>query len=375
MYVNRGMGAVARRPGGPRVIQVPYRGFGLIRGRRGMGASGSTADTCTSPNYWNGSLGTCCAPLGTPPGADPCSILNNPGFIAAQAADVGPIGPNGVPLSSPTYADYGSSDTNLASIASYPNNVQEDVQTCFTNPGSSFVDAVGMQVNCPAASTQMAPGINVSSFTYAQLAAALAPSITPTQYLAGNAPFGTTVLAPPTVQVRSSPQPQPSPAGSSSAAVSVRLVNSSGGSNSSFNVGDSWQIIVTGKPNAQVSASATQNGTSLGTSPMGTIGSNGQLVLTGTMASSQVGNWSESWTVGGQNAGSVSFSVAAPSGGSGGGGATGSGIPAGTSNSGASSSNPFGFLTDTFTIGSVAIPIWAAAGAGLVALFMFTGRR
>src|ERR1700678_1260868 len=91
MYVNRGVGAVrARRPGGPMLIPVPqarYRGFGLIRGR-GMGASGSTQATCTSPTYWNGGLNTCCAPLGTTPAADPCSILNQPGYLAAQSADV-----------------------------------------------------------------------------------------------------------------------------------------------------------------------------------------------------------------------------------------------------------------------------------------------
>lgn len=367
MYVNRGMGAVrVRRPGGPVVIPVPtgrYRGFGLIRGR-GMGASGSDASSCTAPNYWNGSINTCCAPLGTTPAADPCSILNQPGFLAAQAADVGPLGANGVPLS----AGNGPGAAELASIASYPNNVQTDAINCWSNPGLLYINSMGQTVSCPSASVSD-NGIPVSAYTVAQLAAMLAPTDTPSTLLAGNAPFAAPGAAPVgTLQINGAP----STGGGSSSQASVSLVNKSGGSNSSFNIGDSWQIVVTGAPNAQVQASASQNGTSLGTSPMGTIGSNGQLVLTGTFAAGQAGSWVESWTVGGQNAGSISFSVAAPSGGSGASGSSSTGIPGAASSS---TSDPFAFLTSSFSIGSVSIPIWAAGAAALAALWFFSGRR
>ena len=371
MYVTRGMAAVPRTH---RRIPLPPRPF-LVR-RRGVGADGSDANSCTSPNYWNGAKGICCAPPGTPAAGDPCSILNDPGYLAAQAADVGPLGPNGVPLSSPNFAAYPTSPTNLADIAGYPNNVQQDVQTCYTNPGASFVDSVGMQVNCPAGKTQIAPGnpgIWVSTNNYAQLASMLAPSLTPKTALLGNSPF-----AQPTEPYPATPQLA---AGNP---LSVRLVNASGGSNSSFNVGDSWQIIVTGTPNAPVQASASQNGASLGTTPMGVIAANGQLVLQGSFSASQVGQWVENWTVGGKAAGSVSFSVAAPSGGSGGGGGGGNtgggngntgGNNTGGSNNSNSTANPFAFLTNTVSLFGVSIPVWALGGGALLAVFMFGGRR
>jgi hypothetical protein len=372
VYVNRGVGAVrARRPGGPRVIPVPqarYRGFGLIRGR-GMGASGSTPATCTAPNYWNGGQNQCCAPLGTAPAADPCSILNQPGYLAAQASDVGPLGSNGVPLS----AGNGPGAAELAEVAGYPNNVQTDAINCWSNPGLLFVNSMGQTVSCPAASVND-NGIMVSAYTPGQLAAMLAPTDTPSTSLVGNSPFA----AP--APVNNGPLPSASSSSSGSAAPSVNLSNSSGGSSNSFNVGDSWQIVVTGAPNATVQASASQNGTSLGTSTMGTIGANGQLILQGTFTSSQVGNWTESWTVGGQSAGSITFSVAAASG-NGGTNSGGTGAGGGASNTGGSgsgsstNSNPFGFLTDTFSIAGVAIPYWAAGGAVLLGLFFFTGRR
>lgn len=369
----RGMGALPQpfvRPGTKVLIRPRLT---LVRGR-GFGATGSTsASDCSSPNYWNGDIGVCCAPLGTPPGQDPCSILNNPAFIAAQANDVGPIGPNGVPLSSPNYGT--ASPNNLADLSGYPNNVQADVQECYENPGASFIDSVGMQVNCPTQSTLAAPGIPVSAFSYAQLASMLAGSITPPQYLAGNAPYAVGVA------VNNDPGIAPATSGgggggvaSGSYPVSVQI------SKTSFNVGDPWQITISGPPNSQVAVSGTQNGASVGTAtPMGTIGSGGTLVLTGTMGAPQVGNWTESWTVGGQNAGSISFSVAAPSGSSGGGGSTGNPLAGGSSSNGSSggsspSTDPFAFLTNTVTIGGIAIPIWALGGGAIAALWLM-GRK
>jgi len=367
-YVNRGVGATAPRPGGPRFIPVPrarYRGFGLIRGLGQTCPAGQVA----TPQY-DGST-KCCGAPGTPPAADPCSILNNPSFLAAQAADVGPLGPNGVPLS----AGNGPGAAELASIAGYPNSVQTDAIDCWNNPGLLYVDAMGKTISCPAPSVNM-NGILVSAYTPAQLAAMISggpPQVSP---LAGNQPFATPA------QVYGGPSELGVVSSSPGEGVvpTVRLVNTSGGSNSTFNPGDSWQIIVTGAPNAQVTASSTQNGTSVGSStPMGTIGSNGQLVLTGAFAASQAGNWVENWRVGNVPAGSISFSVASGSGGASspsgsGGGATSNGGGSSSSSS-STNSNPFGFLTNSFQVGGVSIPIWAAGGAAVLAFFMFTGKR
>lgn len=363
MYVRSGLGQASgfTRPN-TRILRMPHI---ITKRGRGFGATGGDPNSCTSPNYWNYGKSICCAPLGTPAGQDPCSILNDPGYIAAQNQDVGPLGPNGVPLSSP---NFGPGPNNLADIANLPNNVQNDVMECYENPGASFIDSVGMQVNCPAQSTAAAPGIFVSAFSYAQLAQMLGPSITPTTQFVGNQPFAIT----PYVQAPNVPAGGYIPS-STTYHASVSM------SGSSFNVGDSWKITVTGAPNSQVSASATQNGTSLGTTPMGTIGSNGSLVLTGTFTASQVGSWTENWTVAGQNAGMVSFTVAAPAGGGTGSGNGGTGAGSGSNggNGGSSSTdtaNPFAFLTNTVSLFGTSIPIWGLGGGVLAALWLM-GRK
>ena len=78
-----------------------------------------------------------------------------------------------------------------------------------------------------------------------------------------------------------------------------------------FQVGDSWQLVITGTPNQPVSGSATQNGTSQGTSAFGSTDQSGQLVLSGVFAPGTVGTWRELWTVGTSPAAVLSFTVAA----------------------------------------------------------------
>jgi hypothetical protein len=154
----------------------------------GIGRLGLTCPSGQQPTSMYNGTQQCCGVPGTPPEADPCSILNNPAFLAAQASDVGPIGPNGVPLSSPTFP--AGSPTNLSDIASYPNNVQQDVITCSMSPGVTFVDSMGVSVTCPA-ETSNENGILVSAYTYGQLAQMLSGGIeaaTPTD-LIGNQPF------------------------------------------------------------------------------------------------------------------------------------------------------------------------------------------
>lgn len=347
---SSGLGVVTvRNPGYGRAAKLIL----LPQLRRGMGATGSDANSCTPPNSWNQFKGVCCAPPGTPPAADPCSILNDPGYLASQAADVGPLQSNGVPVS----AGNGAGAAELAEVAGYPNSVQTAAMNCWNNPGLVYTDPFGSQIKCPAASVNM-NGILVSAYSPGQLAAMLSTQATPAETFLGNAPFAAPV---------SSPDEGIAQVGGSYP-LAVRLVNTSGGSNSSFNVGDSWQIVVTGPPNSSVTASASQNGTSLGSSTMGTIGSNGQLTLTGTFAASQVGNWTETWQVAGQAAGSISFSVGAPSGSSGGGGSNTS-SPGGGSGLDVSS-----LLSSSVTVGGTSVPYWAL-GLGAVGLLWFMGKR
>ena len=354
MYVSRGMGA-PYEPLTPLLRPVPIirfrrpveplirpRGFGRFRGL------GDAQSTCP-PGYWNANLGVCCGQPGTPASQDPCSILNNPGFIAQQnaqiAADVASI-----PASS-------FEGQTLQALLGVPNNIGNDAVRCQSNPGATFIDEAGVTVTCPAAahSDVTTGGQPMSNYTTAQLAAMLNA-----QYGGkGVQPIGNRPYEPLTPLAQ--PGGSGGSGGGSSFPVSVRLVNNSGGSNSQFNVGDAWSIVVTGPPNAAVVAGATQNGSSLGSSPQGTIGSNGQLTITGTMSAAQVGNWTEQWTVGGQNAGNLSFSVVAPAATAAGGTATGSGIPSSISNA----------LTSSVNLGGFQIPTWGLAAAAIGAFFLF----
>jgi hypothetical protein len=80
---------------------------------------------------------------------------------------------------------------------------------------------------------------------------------------------------------------------------------------SPFQVGDRWRLSITGAaPNSPVTALATQNGQSLGETPMGTTDSSGRFSLTGAMGTGEVGSWSESWNVGGEPVGDfLNFTV------------------------------------------------------------------
>jgi hypothetical protein len=99
------------------------------------------------------------------------------------------------------------------------------------------------------------------------------------------------------------------PAGQS---LGVRIENLSGGSSSSFKVGDQWRLTITGPANSPVTGSSNHNGQSNAAAPFGNTNASGVAVLTGSMAADTVGNWSEQWFVAGQPAGSISFTVAAP---------------------------------------------------------------
>lgn len=162
---------------------------------------------------------------------------------------------------------------------------------------------------------------------------------------------------------------------------------------SGYVVGDSWRIDLTGPPNSPVSVSATQNGTSLGTTPMGSTDANGRASLTGSFASGTVGNWRELFTIGSAPAPLLAFTVTAaaapsgspgaPAGGAGGGSGSGSGSGSGGSGSGGSTPSTsgascyqfFGGANDA-CIGPVG-QLTALAGGGILLglLWLFGGKR
>lgn len=161
------------------------------------------------------------------------------------------------------------------------------------------------------------------------------------------------------------------PAAPSGAALSATLQNSTRpGNNTQLLVGDVWVITVTGAPNSPVEVTAVQNGNALGTTPMGTTNAQGVLTLSGTVAASSAGTWVEQWKVGGQPAGTVQFSVSAPSSGDGSGGGTGTGAGTSTDTGGTdttsdSVSSFFAALTPTELL----------IGAGAIAYLLFSSKK
>ena len=123
--------------------------------------------TCPGGGAWDSGLNVCCAPVGTPPMQDPCSILNNPAFIAQQnqqiAQDVASI-----PASS-------YEGQTLAALVAVPINIGQDAVHCQSNPGATFIDSMGVTVTCPSPSHSdlTTGGQPMSTYSTAQLAAML----------------------------------------------------------------------------------------------------------------------------------------------------------------------------------------------------------
>lgn len=76
--------------------------------------------------------------------------------------------------------------------------------------------------------------------------------------------------------------------------------------------GDTWTITITGAaPNQPVSVLGIHPDGGSATQGYGNTDGSGNFKLAGQITSDMVGNWQETWTVGGQQAGSFSFTVAA----------------------------------------------------------------
>lgn len=155
----------------------------------GIGRLGATQANCPS-GQWNSNLNVCCAAPGTPAVQDPCSIFNQPAYLATQSAA----------QESALSGQSGTLDQSiLESVSQYDQNVQSDAINCVSNPGLQFTDNTGQVVVCPAPYT-MDNGIPVSIYTAAQIAAMIAGTATPAITAADNAPDNTLDAAAPTTK-------------------------------------------------------------------------------------------------------------------------------------------------------------------------------
>jgi hypothetical protein len=93
----------------------------------------------------------------------------------------------------------------------------------------------------------------------------------------------------------------------------VRLVNASHPSGSGFQVGDRFEVLVTGAPNQPVSVRTTMEDRTDWGPIIGSTDSTGRWSTSGQFDKSDFGGWHEFWTVGSKLASpAVEFSVSAP---------------------------------------------------------------
>lgn len=140
--------------------------------------------------------------------------------------------------------------------------------------------------------------------------------------------------------------------------------------------GDTWVISIKGgSPNSPVVVSFSGSNPSAGqTATIGTTDASGNFSLSGSVLTSQVGTYTEAWTVGGTPAGNFSFSVALPTAPS---PPSGGGAPPPSGGTGGGAPPPGGggatVTTSWFTQSMIdSIPNWALLAAAVVA-FMFMG--
>ena len=198
------------------------------------------------------------------------------------------------------------------------------------------------------------------------------------QYAAWLASYTPQAAAPPSVTAPAPSSPATPAAAAAGLPPTVTIQNLTSGSSSQFNIGDQWRLTITGPANPQVTGSSTQNGQSNPAAPFGSTDSSGRAVLTGSMSSDTVGNWSEQWFVGGQPAGSVSFTVAAPAAAPAPASSSSAPAPSSAAAPAPASVTTSGFdlssLTGTAaTVGGFAVPWWGLLAVGGVAIYALSG--
>jgi hypothetical protein len=93
----------------------------------------------------------------------------------------------------------------------------------------------------------------------------------------------------------------------------VGLLNTSRPISRDFQIGDRFEILITGAPNQPVSVRTTMHGRTDWSPVIGSTDSTGRWSTGGQFSKSDFGSWGEVWTVGGKLAGpAIQFSVNAP---------------------------------------------------------------
>jgi hypothetical protein len=376
-----GLGAIAR--GRARVIPVPIlryrrRGMGDCLAMPGVSYANIAGAVCRDNS--TGNIVSCSAPAcgaSSAPGAPAAGFVNTP---VIQSIPVGGFtGDLNVPTLASTLGDMleaKETSFNANLIAKGAVNVSADSQDFITEALEHCTEYASSQ-GCDNPQAVAQQFINqYIAWAQSQPASAYQSGDTGTLFSPGGAP----------------PSGAGSGAGGGASTGQGRAVANVVFSNVSrpgqpIAVGDKWQIIVTGPPGSPVSVASTQNGNSLGSTPMGSIAGNGQLVVGATADAGTVGNWSEVWTIGSTQA-NLTFTVsAAPSGsGSGSGAGTGAGAGSGGSagNAGAGAGSPApstgldlssitGLFTQSFSLFGVNVPVWAAAVA-VGGVFLIAGK-
>jgi hypothetical protein len=93
----------------------------------------------------------------------------------------------------------------------------------------------------------------------------------------------------------------------------VRLVNTSRPASRDFQIGDGFEILITGAPKQPISVRTTMNGSTDWGPVIASTDETGRWSTTGRFEKNDFGGWSEVWTVGGKLASPrISFNVQAP---------------------------------------------------------------
>jgi hypothetical protein len=231
---------------------------------RGLGWAGEGANQAQCPSgQWNPSLNVCCGPGdGTVTAMeDPCSILNNPAFIAQQNSQIQQDIATAGPLEQST----------LLALTSVPINIGNDAVRCQSNPGLTFVDSMGVTITCPSASHSdvTTGGQPMSTYSEVQLAQMLNSQYGGTAVVApGDAAYVTppTSTVQPTqqqMQTAAPPAGSSAPAGSSPGSTSGSTPGSGSGSTTSASSSSSIDLsfltdssLISGLPNWAVAFGA-----------------------------------------------------------------------------------------------------------------------
>lgn len=123
-------------------------------------------------------------------------------------------------------------------------------------------------------------------------------------------PLGIGTPAPASTPATTTTTSSTSPASTAPAVTTAVLTNLTA-PGQPFAAGDSFQLVVTGPANSQVTGTASQNGAVTSSTNFGTTNASGQLVITGGWDSTDVGSWVESWQVGSATPAPLTFNIGA----------------------------------------------------------------